>query len=193
MMSKDYLKILISKSKNFAKEHGIFDIVLFGSSVKGKIQPEDVDVALLFIDKNAEERRDIGYNFKKLFKGNINNLHVESVNFKDFFDASFFARQGILIEGYSLIHGSKLSERLGFDSFSLFNYSLKNLNHSKKTSFTYSLIGRKGKEGIINIIKARHLGKGVVIVPIEESLVFEEFLNKWEINYKKKNILASRL
>ena len=74
----------------------------------------------------------------------------------------------------------------------LFSYSLKKLNHNEKTKFTYSLIGRNS-EGIVKKVKGESLGKGAVIVPIENGLIFEEFLEKWKLDYKRKNILVSSI
>ncbi|MEK6888929.1 MAG: hypothetical protein AABW80_02365 [Nanoarchaeota archaeon] len=192
-MPENYLDFLILKSKAFAKKHNVFDIVIFGSGVKGKIEPEDTDIALIFNNESLEKRMQLSHEFKNILKIKVKKVHIESINISDLFDASFFARQGIIIEGQSLIHKISLSKRLGFESFSLFSYTLKNLNHSKKTSFTYSLIGRNKMAGIIKNTNAKPLGKGAIIVPIENSIIFEEFMIKWCINYTKKNILISRI
>jgi hypothetical protein len=65
------------------------------------------------------------------------------------------------------------------------------LNNSKKTRFTYALIGRNS-EGMAKKTKAKSIGKGAVMVPIEKSLEFEDFLKSWEINYEKKEMLLAK-
>jgi len=192
-MPENYLDFLILKSKAFSRKYAVFDIVIFGSAVKGKIEPEDIDVALIFNNESLEKRMQLSHEFKNILKSKVTKVHIESINLSDFFEVSFFARQGIIMEGHSLIHKTSLSKRLGFESFSLFSYTLKNLNLSKKTSFTYSLIGRNKILGMIKKTNAKPLGKGAVIVPIENSIIFEEFMKRWNVNYTKKNILVSRI
>ena len=190
-MQKDYLKYLISKSKNFAKGAEIFDIVLYGSFAKGKEKPEDIDIMLIFEKTSLKERTDIAHKFKVLISRK-DKLDVKTINLKELFEKEFLAKQGILIEGYSLLYKEKFSERIGFKGSSLFTYSLKNFSHNKKTKFTYALIGRRKEKGILKQLNIIPLGKGVFEVPTENSLIFEEFLTKWETNYTKKNILISQ-
>ena len=159
-MLKDSLKFLVSICKSFiskTKPSGLFDIVVYGSSMKGKNNPTDTDIILLFKEIDLNKRLEIAQNFKNLIKTEIKNPDVKTINLSEFFEVSFLARQGILIEGHSLVHDSSLSERLGFKGYSLFSYNLKNLNHNDKTKFTYSLIGRSS-EGILKLTGAVVLG-----------------------------------
>ena len=39
--------------------------------------------------------------------------------------------------------------------------------------------------------EAISLGKGALIVPIEKSILFEDFLKQWKVNYKTKKTLIS--
>lgn len=188
-MLKNYLN---SAVKKFVKKDEVFDVVLYGSAVKGKEEPGDIDVVFIFWDKSLKERLEINQKFKDIVKDKIKKLDVKSINFQDLFDNNNLARQGILIEGYSLLRGINLSQRFGFYGYALFSYKLKNLNHNEKTKFTYALIGRNS-EGMVKKVKGEQLGKGVIMVPIENSLFFQDFLDKWKVIYKKKNILVSLL
>lgn len=189
-MQKDYLNCLISESKKFAKRNNIFDIVLYGSSVKGKLEAEDVDILLIFEEKSLKERSEIAQNFKDRIKG-ILKLDIKTINLKEFFEKDFLASQGVITEGYSLLYNEKFSKRLGFIGYSIFMYNLKNLNHNEKTKFTYALIGRRGEKGMLKQIDAVSLGRGAVKIPVENSIIFEDFLKKWNLNYKKENILEA--
>ena len=191
-MQENSLKYLTLESKKFAQKREIFDIVLYGSSVKGKEKPNDVDILILFEKMPLKERTEIAYEFKNLISKRY-KIDVKTINLRELFEKEFLARQGILIEGYSLLHKEKFSDRLGFKGHSLFTYNLKNLNHNKKTKFTYALIGRRKERGILKQLNIIPYGKGVYEVPIENSLVFEEFLKKWDVNYNKKNILISQI
>lgn len=189
-MLKNYLKYLKSECKKFARQHRIFDIVLYGSIVKGKEETRDIDLLLIFNEKKLKERVEIRQKLKRILQKKLKKLDIKTINLLELFEKDFLARQGILIEGYSLLYDEDFSKRLGFEGYVLFSYNLKNLNHNEKTKFTYALIGRK-EQGIIKKLSVEPLGKGAVIVPIKNSLVFEDFLQNWKIEYKKKNILVS--
>ena len=190
MTWKRYLKSLESISKKFSEKEKLFDIILYGSAVKGKDEPRDIDIVLIFFDKEIRERLDIVQQFKSLLPKTL-RFDIQTLNVNDFFDVSYFARQGILVEGYSLVSGRKFSDKLGFKGHSLFSYNLGNLNHNKKTQFIYSLSGRGKEEGMVKKVEALVVGKGAFMVPIENTSMFEEFLEKWNLKYSKKNILVS--
>lgn len=187
-MQKKFLKYLISTSKKFSKKYKIFEVVLYGSSVKGKLSPNDIDILILFENETLKKRTEIAQELKETLKKQF-KIDIKTINLKEFFEKDFLARQEILITGYSLLHDIEFAKRIGFKGFSIFTYNLKNLNHTEKTKFTYALIGRRNKKGIIKSMNAIPLGKGAVKVPIKESLFFEEFLSEWKINYNKKDIL----
>ena len=191
-MQENYLKYLISKSKKFAQKKEIFDIILYGSFVKGKEKPEDIDILLIFEATALKERTEIAHEFKILISKKY-KIDIKTINLKELFEKEFLARQGILIEGYSLLYKEKFSERLGFIGCSLFTYSLKNFDHNKKTKFTYALIGRRKEKGILKQLNILSPGRGVFEVSTENSLIFEEFLTKWNVVYTKKNILISQI
>lgn len=191
-MLNSYLKYLISECKKFAKEHDVFDIILFGSASKGKTDARDIDIILLFNEKPLKERIEIAQKLKEILKKKISNLDIKTANLKELFEEEFLARQSILTEGFSLIHNTPFSKTLGFEGYALFSYNLKNLNHNEKTKFTYALIGRNSA-GVLKNLKAVPLGKGAVMIPIKDSLNFERFLNEWKINYIKKSILVSAI
>ena len=149
MIQKDYLKFLESKSKSFEKDKGIFDIVVYGSNVKGKIEARDIDILIIFKEKPLAERVEITQRFKEKIGKEIGKLDIKTINLSELFETNFLARQAILTEGYSLINRIPFSEKIGFLSYSLFTYKLKNLSHNDKTKFTYSLIGRGKNQGIL--------------------------------------------
>lgn len=191
-MQENYLKYLILKSKKFAQKKEILDIALYGSFVKGKEKPNDIDILILFEKMPLKERTEIAQKFKSFISKKY-KIDVKTINLKELFETEFLARQGILIEGYSLLHKEKFSERFGFVGYSLFNYNLKKLDNNKKTQFTYALIGRRNEKGILKQLNIISCGRGVYKVPIEISIVFEEFLKKWDVEYNKENILVSKI
>ena len=189
-MPKDYLNYLTLESKKFAKKNDVFDIILYGSFVKGKDEARDIDILVIFKQKNLKERTDLVQDFKEILTKKINNIDLKTINLRELFEKELLARQSILVEGYSLLSDMALAEKIGFKGYALFTYNLQKLNHNEKTKFTYALSGRK-TEGLKGKVKAEHLGKGVVLVPINKSSIFESFLKEWKIKYKSKKVLAS--
>lgn len=187
-MQENYSEYLISQSKKFAKKNEIFDIVLYGSATKGKSKVRDIDILIIFNNEPLKERVSKAQELKETLRKEIENLDIKTINLNELFQNEFLARQSILIEAISLIDNKSIAEKLGFKGYALFNYKLTNLNHNEKTKFTYALIGRN-TEGILKKLKAEKLGKGALLIPIENSITFEEFLTKWEINFKSQNIL----
>ncbi|MEK6829363.1 MAG: nucleotidyltransferase domain-containing protein [Nanoarchaeota archaeon] len=193
MMQKNYLRFLESESNKLGKNREIFDILLYGSSAKAKKEANDIDILIIFKKKPLKERTEIAQDFKKKISVSGKVLDIKTINLPEIFENSFLARQAILIEGYSLISRVPFSGKMGFSGHSLFTYELKNLNHNNKTRFTYSLIGRFKQPGMLKKLNAKPLGKGVVLIPIQNSSFFDDFLRKWKINYIQKNILVSEL
>lgn len=189
-MLKNYLRLLKLKSKKF-KNKDIFDIILYGSVIKGKIEARDIDILIIFNELSLNKRAEIAQRFKEKIASGINKLDIKTINLSELFDSDFLARQAVLAEGCSLVYDMPLSEKIGFLSYILFTYNLKNLNHNEKTRFTYSLIGRNKNKGVLKKLNAKPLGKGVVLLPIENSLIFEDFLKEWKISHNKRNILIS--
>jgi predicted nucleotidyltransferase len=189
-MLKNYLKnsVWISKKvKSFYKKYKkkIFDIILYGSATRGKYKPRDIDILIIFKDVNKKEYFDLPYELRKNLEKEGLKIDIKGVLIEEIFDPKFLARQNLLIEGYSLIRNDMLSERFGFKSYSLFVYSLKNLNHNEKTKFQYVFKGRRENKGVLEELNGIVIGMGSVLIPIENSEKFKEFLDKWKINYEE--------
>ena len=104
------------------------------------------------------------------------------------FQKEFFARSGIFLEGISLIDNKPFATKIDFTSSFIFIYSLKNKTHTEKVKFNYVLSGRN-KPGMIKKLKGKHLAPGVIEIPANKSLEFEELLKLHKINYNTKGIL----
>ena len=171
------------------KREDIFDIVVFGSLVKGKLAPRDADKLVIFLQGSLKERLNAVQEIKNNIKNKVEvSIDVKQALLKDLFSPEFLARTGILLEGFSIFSNKKFCQTLGFESTSLFWYNLKDLSHSQKVKFNYILAGRKQK-GIIESLGGERLAGGAIKIPIETSLEFEEILKNNKIDYKKKNIL----
>ena len=151
----------------------IFDIILFGSSIKGKTKPRDTDIVVVFNQKLPQNKIN---NMLSLFQ----NCHSEYVFLEELYREPLWTT--IIQEGYSLIHSEFVHSVLGFESYFLFTYDLKNLGKVSKSRFSHALFGRK-KDGLLSEIGGKVFGKGCVLVPTEKSEKMRSFLETWKINY----------
>jgi len=179
---------LINKIKKFQKKNNkeILDIILFGSIVRGKKKPADIDILLIF--KN-QENSELTYQLTKIFEGHNLNSELTSITYQEMFDINFLPRESILSEGYSLITDKKLSESFGFQTFIMFIYSQKGFSQTKRMKFHYALNGRNKNPGILKQMNAVKLADTVVLVPLENSEEFKSFLSLWGISFKNFNVL----
>ncbi|MBU3905026.1 MAG: nucleotidyltransferase domain-containing protein [Nanoarchaeota archaeon] len=181
------MKKLNKIAKPFYKKHKkkIFDIIVYGSAVRGKSKPRDIDIIIIFKEADKKEYFDLPYELRKKIEMLDIKPDVKGILLEELFDPKFLARQNLLIEGYSLINDKFLSNRFGFNNLSLFIYSLENLNHNEKTKFQYALKGRGDKKGMIEELKGEAIGIGAVLISIENSEKFKEFFNNWKIKYEE--------
>ena len=190
------LKILLKNSKfrseieNFYKKYKneIIDIFIFGSIVRGKEKPADIDILILFKNKENLEKE---YELRKIIeKINLNfKIQIIPRTYKNLFDIKFLPRENILSEAYSLINNKYLSEAFGYKSYILFKYNLKKFNISKKMMFHYALTGRRKSLGILKKINGIKISEYIVLIPIENSEEFKEFLNSWKIDCMQTRVM----
>ncbi|MCX6742444.1 MAG: nucleotidyltransferase domain-containing protein [Candidatus Pacearchaeota archaeon] len=176
---------IISKIKNklgfLLSNKEVIDLIVFGSAVKGKSLPRDIDLAVLFYHSPT---RDILDNIQK-----IDQFHISVVTAKDFFINPHLLINALLREGYSIKNKKSLSENLKFSSRVLFSYSLSSLSASNKVKVVNALRGKKGKPGMVKKNNGEWIVNQAFTVPIFADSLFEEFFNNLKIKYKKSYIL----
>jgi len=190
MTVENFLKLIISKSKKYKKNKEIFDIVLYGSLVRRKRKVNDIDILFIFYQLPLKERLIITQQFKKEIS-TIRNIDIKTINLDELFSKNFLAKQGVLIEGISLIDNKPFSEKIGFNGFGLFSYKTTQLSNTEKVRFSYALNGRRKEIGFLERVEGKKIGNGVFLIPIKNSELFYEFLEKWKIEFKIKKILVS--
>ena len=177
---RNKLKILADKNLEVA------DILIFGSTIRGKEKPNDIDIIVLFKDKINKETE---YAIRKELEKNYKNVSIISKTEKTSLDKAFDARESLLFEAQSLITEKNLAEEYGFHSFGMFKYNFGNWDKLKKTKFYYALNGRGNKEGIASMLNCIKLSDSLILAPLEKIEAFKEFLDSWGINYKYIPIL----
>jgi predicted nucleotidyltransferase len=173
--------------KEFIKENSnIVDIVIFGSVVRSKRKPGDVDICVLSLDKFKKLdklKKVIGKEFKK-------DVHVSILYLRDFLNPEETLWKTIFHEGISLTKDKLLSKLIGFDPSVLFWYKLENLKLIDKIKFSYALRGRNEKGGILREVNGEYLGKGCIMVPVENEDEIREFFARWNIPFNRRRILT---
>lgn len=190
---KSKITALSKLSKTFQRKYKeeIEDIILFGSSLRGKLEPEDIDILVLFSKKTDIE---IEYEFKKQVSKIIRNVSLISKTENTLHDPLFAAREAILFEGYSLIKKEFISSLSGFDSLGIFIYSTKELKNVEKTRFYYALNGRRGASGVVDLLNAVKLSDNIIAVPLEKIEEAKEFFEQQNIEFRyMPSLIPSRL
>lgn len=179
--SEVYLKL-----RKIIKQYNLEDIIIFGSFVKGKAAPRDIDICLIFKESpNLEHIREIQSKLSDKF-------HVSSLSIDSFFNKKHNLAQTLLFEGISAKSGKKISEIYSLDSYGLYYYDISEMKKSDKVRFVYLLKGRKKGQGIVDEFKGKFLVNGCFIVPVDRDGEMLEIMNKWKVKFGRKRILLMR-
>ncbi len=167
-------------TKSFYKRNigKIEDIVVFGSFMRGKEKPSDIDILMIFkenIDKNLE------YDYRKKMPANIS---VISKTLKTCLDRHFDGREGYLFEGFSLVKSHYTASDYGFASFGAFIYETSQLDNTTKTRFYYALNGRGGSNGAIGTFEGIKISDNTIFVPLIKIEQARDFFDFWKLEYK---------
>lgn len=191
-MSAQLLKNInfLTKAKKVYEKNKeeILDIILFGSAIKGKEKPADVDILVLY---RSKVNLDISYELKKELSF-LGEIEIISKTYSQLFDSSFSAREAVLSGGYSLIHKKFLHESLGYSSFMLFKYRLEGMSKTRRMQFYYSLYGRTG-EGMLEELKSYKFSENMILAPMTEGEKMKEYLEKWVKFVEMPILMPSRL
>ncbi|MBU1111859.1 MAG: nucleotidyltransferase domain-containing protein [archaeon] len=188
-MSKNYWKdTLTSKTEEFYKKNKseIVDIILFGSVMKGKEKPNDVDLLIIFKEK---KNLDLAHKLKSILRIKTDiPIEITIKTYSELFKKTFHIRESILTEGYSILNKINLSEGFGYKSMIMFQYQLKGKTNSERMRFYYSLYGRNSK-GMLERLQAVKFTDTVIMCPVDNQEKMHAFLDSWEIEFKEIPLL----
>jgi predicted nucleotidyltransferase len=162
----------------------VADIFLFGSAIKGKEFPEDMDICVVFKQKVSNE---VLLELEKILKEF--KVHISSLTVDNFFSKPHSLIKTMLVEGVSLINEKPFIQNFGFLSSALYSYNLSELKLSEKVKFIYLLKGRKNNEGIVKKFGGEWLADSCFIIPITKDSEMLAILKKWLIPFKRKEVL----
>ncbi len=163
------LKELEKNLKPLIKEK-VVDFILFGSALKGKNQPKDLDVGIITNEEiDLEKVSEIRSHIKKTFE----EVDTEVILLQELYSTEFGFN--LLMEGYSIRKESFLNEVLGIHPYNIYTYSLKELDKSRKPAFSRAL------KKIIERLEGEKIGRGSIKVPKKNSGDIEDFLKRWGV------------
>jgi len=157
------MKKLVKKLKKLLNNN-VLDLVIFGSFIKNKLDPKDIDIAAII-----RERVDIA-KLKKSLTEIDKKIHLQVVSLEDY---DKFIWLTLIREGYSVKHNKYLYELYNIKPVVLFKYDLRKLTLSNKVMF---------ERAIKNFKDIEKLSNRVVLVPISLSGEFRSFLRRWNID-----------
>jgi predicted nucleotidyltransferase len=160
------------------KDSQIEDIILFGSYMKGKIKPNDIDLLIIFKNKINKE-------IEKIIKNKLDlNLDINSITINQLQDDNFIAKEGLYLEGLSLKESTPLAKKLGFSSYALLKYDLSNIKGSNRIRFYYALNGRNNQQGFLKEISANKFSEEIIFCQYNQVEKLKDFFKSWNIEYQ---------
>lgn len=172
MESKDLVKLRSYRKKllRLLDDHkGVDDFIFFGSFVKSKASPGDIDLAVLSKKRLAVELKDV---IRELIPG----VDIELV--PDIYSPLFPI---LMREGFSIRRDCFLFELYNLRPVVLYSYSLKSLDAVKKVQFS------RGVKRLVEDVGAEYISRSVVLVPMDKKELFEELLATWNIQYESRS------
>ncbi|MCW1298953.1 MAG: hypothetical protein QXD02_01360, partial [Candidatus Parvarchaeum sp.] len=92
------------------------------------------------------------------------------------------------MDAVSVFDNEPFFNKLGFSEITEIFYDLTKLEQSRKMLFNYALLGRRGKEGLLQTLGGGRLTKSAIFVPSTHEKEAENFIKKWNVEYLKKRV-----
>jgi len=165
------LKTLLKNYKS------VYDFIIFGSFVKSKLSPKDIDIAMISSSSDSVFIGEIKQKIDKI----TDTAHLQIINYNDFLKSKL--PYYILSEGYSVKLNRYIPDKLKINRKTLYSFELTNMNQSQKVMFNKAL------RSLVQTTKSQKVGKGAVLVDVKNSGEFEDLFNQWQSKIKKKEFL----
>ena len=182
------LLLINKKIKEWIFKEKIIDVILFGSIMRGKENPRDIDLCIIINEKDEKKSLDLINSLSKVIDKPKYKFQINLLTEKQFIEGDTLTNT-LIKEGFSIKKNKKIAELWGFSNKSLFIYSLKKFSSTKRVKLHYVLRGRYGQKGILEDLRGEFLGTGTIIIPSQNEEKLKEVFNKWGISYSIKNIL----
>lgn len=181
--------LIKKKIKSWIRKNKVVDVIVFGSYVRSKYKPNDIDLMIVVHDAQEKQTFDLIDSLSKIVDKFGHNFQINSMTEKGFIRGDSTLVKTLLAEGVSMLKNRKISELYGYKAYSLFNYTLKGFRPSKRVRFHYLLRGRNHEKGILDEVGGEIIGSGVIKVPTSQEDLMKEIFKKWNVNFKTQRAL----
>lgn len=180
---REKVERVVNRMKNL---DGITGVVLFGSYSRGDFdEGSDVDLLLTFKDK-TKLNKSLNEVYKITAKSDLPfqaiGLTLEELRSSPLLESVL--RDGRICYAREDVRKLLTTKR---KSYALVTYSTANLNSKEKVTFSQRLEGRgKGKyryDGLVQELGGYKVGRGVIMVPLENLKTLTKCLEEKEIDY----------
>jgi predicted nucleotidyltransferase len=186
---KNWLKAK-KRVKLWMRKNRVADVILFGSFVRDKLKPGDVDLCIITRDAMEAAGLELVDSLKQELKESGLNFQVNILTEGELLFSGNTLARTLLEEGVSIWRGKPLAEIIGFKPKSLFIYSLKNFSPSQRVRLHYVLNGRRGEQGVLAEIGGRLLGAGVIEAPVQFEDKLTEIFGLWKVQFRVQRVLG---
>lgn len=178
------------KCKKFYEDNKtkIIDIVIFGSYIKDKVNPTDIDLCII---TNSSKAKAIELSEQLQHKLDA-KFHVSYLLIDDFLKKPEPIWLSIFHEGESIITGRKLAETIFSEPRVLFKYDTSKLSYTNKIRFYYALKGRDGKTGVVKSTNSDFLAKTILLSPVSSDGQLISFFKEWNVPFTRQRILIEK-
>jgi len=167
------------------------DVIIFGSLMRGKGKPGDIDLCILIEGGDEKKSLDLVHSLAAITDRYTKFIfQINIITEKQLIEGNTLTR-AIVTEGFSIKKSLKIAEIWGFQSKSLFIYTLKGFSPSDRVKFHFVLRGRYGNAGVLEEVKGKLLSPGAIMVPAEYEDKMKEVFNAWKIPHRITNMLSS--
>jgi len=166
--------------------NGVIGVVLFGSYSRGDYdEGSDVDLLVVFEDKGSLDK-----GLKEIYEATSESdlfLQVIGLTFDELKNSPLL--ESALRDGKIYYANEEVKELLTpmHKPYALITYSTANLNPKERVVFTQKLEGRgKGRykyEGLISELGGYKVGRGVMMIPMENLQIVAKHLEEKRLDY----------
>jgi len=172
---------------------GVIGVVLFGSYSRGDYdEGSDVDVLVVFNSTDAREK-----GLRKVYRVTADiDLFFQVIGLTIEELRRSFLLETAMREGKIYFASEEVKEMLTTKRrpYALITYHIANLTPKERVLFTQKLEGRgRGKykyEGLIHKVYGYKVGRGVVMIPVENLKAITQYLEKEHIDYVIRYVWA---
>jgi predicted nucleotidyltransferase len=172
---------------------GTIAVVLFGSYSRGDFdEGSDIDLLVVFRDRSA-----LNKSLREVYKATSESdlfFQVIGLTIDELKDSPLLE---LALRDGKIYYANEDVKKLltpKHKPYALITYSTANLNPKERVSFTQKLEGRgKGKyryEGLVRQLDGYKVGRGVMMIPIENLKAITQHLEKKGIDYVIRHVWA---